>query len=177
MAAVPKITSIEQLVDALDSSSREKGYLKIMRSIAIPANEFEKYYTWSDEHYTRNCLSRTDDYELLLICLEKGQRSPIHNFDSQDAWIHPISGKLKEERYLPSQFGPGLEKVSSVLLGENEFSYMSGAVGIHRYSNAYDARSVSLNLYSKPVDKWQVYDKKTGASTEQKVSYDWKMGG
>jgi len=44
-------------------------------------------------------LARTENFEVLLICWEKGQSSPIHDFNSQEAWIHPIVGKLREERF------------------------------------------------------------------------------
>ena len=127
------------------------GVLQIMKQVDIPREEYEKYYSWSDEKYARNVLERNNEFEILLICWEKGQLSPIHDFNSQEAWIHPVQGWIKEGRF---KINPGddasLEKVSSVLLGTDEYSYMN-QVGIHRYSNAYEVRPFSLNVYSKPV--------------------------
>ena len=167
-----KITSVEQLIDALNRADEFNGYLHIMKLIDIDEREFEKYYTWNDEYYTRNCISKTDNYELMLICWEKGQRSPIHDFDSNEAWIHPIRGRLIEERFRLPRNGEGLEKVSSVVLGPSEFSYMTEPISIHRYINIFDSRSVSLNLYSKPVTKWKVYNEKTGEYSEEPVFCD-----
>src|SRR5690606_30719654 len=118
---IDKITTMEELVDALKNKPKEVGYLEIMKSIDIPLGEFERYYTWNDNHYTRNCLIKTDAYELLLICWEKGQTSPIHDYSSKEAWIHILQGELTEECFHKTE--NGLEQVSSVHLGPADFSY------------------------------------------------------
>ncbi len=167
-----EITTVPQLVAALaekDSQPNPMKVLDIMKSVNIPQKEFERYYTWDQERYTRNVLMRNEKLELLLICMEKGQSSPIHDFYAQEAWIHPIVGRLREERF---KINPGddvrLEQISSVLLGTEEYSYLN-QVGIHRYSNAYEARSVSLNVYAKPLMEWRVYDETTTNSTVHKT--------
>lgn len=167
--SISKITSVRQLVEALQNKSFGVSYLEIMKSIDIPEQDFERFYTWNKEHYTRNCLVRNESFELLLICWERGQKSPIHDFDANAAWIHTIRGRLKEECYRLTE--EGLEKVSSVLLGTSEFSFMSHPITIHRYYNNYESRSVSLNLYSKPISKWKEYDLQGRAITRE-VSYD-----
>ncbi len=171
MEAIPtKITNVQQLVEALKNKDQGISYLHIMSSIDIPEREYERFYTWKLSHYTRNCLVKTADFELLLICWEKGQQSSIHDFDSREAWIHPLRGRLTEERF---RLKDGrLEKVSSVLLGTSEFSYMTDPIAIHRYTNSYESRSVSLNLYAQPIEKWNEYDEKTGKVVAKNVSYD-----
>lgn len=159
------ITTVEQLVQEL-SKCKEEGphVLDVMKSTKISRTEFQRYYSWSDDKYARNVLARNDEFEVLLICWENGQSSPIHDFDAQEAWIHPVEGMLREECFKINPNDDRLEKVSSVLLGTDEFSYMK-QVGIHRYSNANNARSVSLNVYRKPVNKWQVYDESSSDCT------------
>ena len=140
-----------------------------MCRVDLPREELETYCTWDDENYVRNVLARNDEFEILLICWEEGQSSPIHDFNSQEAWIHPVHGWIKEERF---KINPGddirLERVSSVLLGTEEYSYMN-QVAIHRYSNAEEGRSVSLNVYSRPVTEWRVYDEETSNSIVKKT--------
>lgn len=160
------INTIEELILRLCAVyGNQVRVLDIMRSIDIPREEFEHYYHWRDDRYARNLLARTADFELLLICWEKGQESPIHDFNSQEAWIHPVVGKLREERFKINYEEDRLEQVSNVILGTSEFSYMN-EVGIHRYSNAYEARSVSLNVYCKPVTQWKVYDELNAGTAE-----------
>ncbi|WP_420318581.1 cysteine dioxygenase [Ekhidna sp.] len=159
------IKTVEQLVKELSTCEDcSQHVLDLMSYVNIPRKEFERYYSWADEKYARNVLARNDDFEILLICWEKGQSSPIHDFNAQEAWIHPIEGLLREERFKINADDDRLEKVSSVLLGDEEFSYMSH-VAIHRYSNANNARSVSLNIYHKPVTEWHVYDENSSNST------------
>ncbi len=165
------ITTVAELVDTLKNKPAGSSYLNIMKNIEIPQREFERFYTWSDEHYTRNCLVRTDEFELLLICWEKGQESPIHDFDSHEAWIHPIHGQLTEERF--RLYDNKLEKVSSVILGTSEFSFMTDPIAIHRYINSYESRTISLNLYAKPIGKWKEYQASGEmTATSKDVSYD-----
>lgn len=166
-----QITSLEDLIKSLNDKDTETSYLEIMQSMKIENREFEKYYLWKDERYTRNCISRTDNYELLLICYEHNQATPIHDFDFQEAWIHPIMGRMLEEKYRVEKNGSGIEKVSSVILGTTEFSYMD-EINIHRYSNIYEGRSVTLNLYVKPVKKWRIYQERSASSNIVEVSYD-----
>ena len=160
-----KITTVEGLVQAL-SQCDERGthVLDVMANVEIPRAEFQRYYSWNDDKYARNVLARNKDFEALLVCWEKGQSSPIHDFNAQEAWVHPIEGMLREECFKINAEDDRLEKVSSVLLGTDEFSYMK-QIGIHRYSNAYSARTVSLNIYRKPVTEWHVYDEDKADST------------
>ncbi len=165
-----KIRSVRQLVEALRKNPSGQSYLHILKSIDIPLGEYEKFYTWNPLRYTRNCLVRTADVELLLVCWEKEQQSPIQDYDTQEAWIHPVQGRLKEERFRFSE--RKLEKVSSVLLGPAEFSYMAAPIALHRYINHFETRSVSLHLYAKPIEKRKEYKEETGEAVETAVSYD-----
>ena len=164
------IKTVDELIEVLENSTTEGNYLRTMQSINIPISEFEKYYTWNPDAYTRNCLLKTDHFELLLICYEKGQETPIHDFDSQQAWINTVQGKIKEWQLRIAQDGKSLEQLSSITIGCEDYSFMN-KVGIHQYKNVYEARSVSLNLYSKPIESWTQYDKNAKAKTI-KVNYD-----
>ena len=164
------IKTVDELISRLKQKSPVENYLDIMEHIDIPLREFEKYYTWNKERCSRNCLVKTEDFELLLICYEKNQQTPIHDFDSNQAWIHIIQGQLSEERFRVSEFGKSLERLSLMTLGVKDYSFMS-KVGIHRYKNINNARSVSLNLYCKPIESWTLFDE-NAKSKEVKVSHD-----
>ena len=165
-----ELNTVKDLIDAL-VNRKEESYLAIMKSARIPASELEKYYSWSDDHYTRNQLIKTDDFELLLICFEKGQQTPIHDFNTEAAWVHTVKGKLNEERFMIDHSSGKPEKVSSVILGTNCYSFLSGQVSIHQYTNIYESRTVSLNLYARPIEKWTEYDEEDGSMTEKTVVY------
>ncbi|MGB0166381.1 MAG: cysteine dioxygenase, partial [Luteibaculum sp.] len=164
---------VAQLINELHTCQLDSScYLDTLKRMDIPLREFENYYSWNEENYTRNCVFQNELFEMLLICFEKGQGSPIHDYDSHEAWITVVQGKLREEKFRKHPKGRGLEKVSSVNLVPGDFTFISGQVGIHRYYNIFENRSACLCLYAKPVERWKVYDEKTGDFTEKAVWYD-----
>ena len=168
-----KIKNLDELILVLNNceiNKSENCYLYAMKRMNISLHEWEKYFTFRKERPARVCLSTTEDYQLFLSCWEKGQEGSIHDIDSEEAWIHPICGKLKEERYKLSN--NKLEQVSSVLLTPQSYSYMQKSKTIYKYINAYENRSVSLHLYSRPVKRWREYDKNTGISSMVENKYD-----
>jgi cysteine dioxygenase len=110
--------------------------LEILDRIAIPVEDFEPYSRWNDKHYTRNCIARTDEFELLVICYEPGQSTSIHDYNTQEAWVHPIMGSVVEERFEPPTEG-GLRKISSAKLVTDSFSYLHNGRSIHRLHQQY----------------------------------------
>ncbi len=168
-----KARTLNELIRRLEMCSGDHCYLDVMRESEVPVSEFERHYHWNDEHYTRNQLFENDKFELVLICWEKGQRSFIHDYDAHDAWVHPISGRLREECFVKDAKTGVLEKVSTVQLSPKDFSYMGGKINIHRYLNENEGRSVSLHLYAEPVKEWTTYTDE-GEALKTEVWWDGK---
>lgn len=167
-----KIESIDELILVLNKCEIDKTkdcYLNAMRRVSITFTKWEEHFKFSDEKPRRVRLSKTEEYDLFLSCWEKGQEGPIHDIDSEEAWIHPICGKFIEERYKLSH--NKLEQVSSVLLTTQSYSYMQKSKTIYKYINAYESRSVCIHLYSRPVTVWREYDKLTGQTSKVEHKY------
>jgi len=156
-----RIPTVDELVSTLKKGPGTGVYLSILQRSSIPSEHFLKFCTWNDKHYTRNCIARTDDFELLVICYEPGQSTSIHDYHTEEAWVHPIMGSVVEERFEPPIQG-GLRKVSSAKLVTDSFSYLHNGRSIHRFINNTDERAVTLNLYARPLIKWKVYDERSG---------------
>lgn len=155
------IHSLDQLIRALRSVKDHSGYLRLLERVDIAPVEFEPLCQWDPKRYTRNCLDRTEDYELLLICYEPGQRTSIHDFATEEAWVHPVMGTVVEERFEPGT-GGHLRRVGSSRLDRDSFSYLHNGRSIHRYTNDSGDRAVTLNLYARPLRTWKVYDERSG---------------
>ncbi|TXC85333.1 cysteine dioxygenase [Luteibaculum oceani] len=157
-----KIKSLADLVRELNSCSLDSScYLDTLKRMELNTSELEQFYSWSEDNYTRNSVYENELFELIVVCFEKGQKSPIHDYHSNEAWITVLSGKMREEKFRLHPQVKKLEKLSSVNLLPGDFTFISGQVGIHRYYNVYETRSVCLCLYSKPVKTWRVYDEST----------------
>ena len=66
--------TIDELITVLSEGERTT-YNHTIHSIKFPANTFDKYSSWSDECYTRNCIINNEQFELILLfkyrCIEK----------------------------------------------------------------------------------------------------------
>lgn len=171
----PHIHTISALLSALEGGpSGTTHYLSILKSLKIPTAQFERHFHWRSDRPCRVGLARTEAYELVLICWEANQTTPIHHYDTNEAWIHPLEGHLKEERFIRGSQGTGVEKVSEVMLGSTEVSYMNANMNLHRFSNQYSQRSVSLHLYAKPIDYWREFQEASYTFGIRKVGYDYE---
>ncbi len=161
------ITKVSSLILEL---SEAINYSEIIKRIQIPFSEFSEYLNWNEQYYTRNCIVRTDQYELLVLCWEPGQFSPIHSHNKQECWVYIVEGELNELQFqlnkqnLPEQF-----KAES--LTKNNFYYTNDDLGLHSLSNLSSNRCVSLHLYAKPIDECQYFSEETNSFKTKSLNY------
>ena len=162
-----KITTINQLIKALsDSSAKELN--NIYNYLNIPFSEYEPYLFWSNENYTRNCIVRTEKYELLLLCWEKNQYTPIHSHNEQECWVYNVKGEFEEIRYAIN-LGKELIQQTNFKLNGGHFSYMNKQLGFHVLKAK--EQTISLHLYAKPIDECLVYNEDSKAFEITQLTY------
>lgn len=163
------ILSINDLVTALSEGERTT-YNSIIRSIDIPTSEFENFCSWSDDCYTRNCIIENDKFELILLCWEPGQKTPIHDHGGEECWVRAVRGEFEEVIYkMDDNDEPQL--VKSDISKTNDITYMIDFMGFHSLQNISDERSMSLHLYAKPIKTCNSYDEATGKIIHRELSY------
>lgn len=158
------IDSLAELVRVLDRELHPAGYTDALLRASFPPEELASFIQWNSRHYTRQCIHRASEYELMLIGYEPGQSTSIHDYDSQMAWIKPLQGSVLEERFKAATNGK-LKPHGEKILGIGSLSYMAAKTCIHRHSNAGKGRAITLNLYSRPIRRWRVYDERTGLAS------------
>ena len=77
---------------------------------------------------------------------------------------------IEEQGY--TQPTPIQEQAIPIVLDKHDFSYMCEGTDIHKYSNSFDGKSVSLHLYTGAVDKWKSYNPETDSWNNKLVLYD-----
>jgi cysteine dioxygenase len=162
--------SLDDLITALLEGDRAT-YNQIIHSIKFSSNAFDKYVSWSNECYTRNCIIYTEKFELILICWCKGHSTPIHDHDGEECWVKVIKGEFKETIYKENESG-ALDIVKTIISKQNQVTYMKDFMGFHSLENLSDNKSMSLHLYAKPIRKCRIFDAELNTFVLKELEYD-----
>jgi cysteine dioxygenase len=165
------IHSLEQLLEVLPKCSGQE-YVEVAHKMEIPVSDFKPYAHWSPEQYTRNCISRTDKYELLLLCWEPGMDTPIHCHGGEECWVYALQGSIIEERFdYPGRQKEDLAMVQSSTLKEDAISYMNDNMGFHKLINNGSGRAMTLHLYMNPIDECRIYNQEKEEFELKRLEY------
>lgn len=164
------LNTLSELVQVLDEVDR-KNYTSILKSLQLPSAEFEKFASWSDTCYTRNCIAENEKFELILICWQEGQETSIHDHGGEECWVNIIEGDFIEHIYKKNDEGK-LELVKTSKSKKGGVTYMVDFMGYHSLKNTSQARSMSLHLYAKPIRNCNVYDSENNSFSRKELSYD-----
>ncbi len=141
--------------------------LEFLRRNRVNPASLAPYLYFSRVHYTRNLIRKTKLFELIAICWEIGQTSPIHNHRDQSCWMAMPYGKLQIHNYTLIEKDPAtgycaLGSSNQFLMDPNSPQEVDPQEPIHQVRNlaAFGSRAVSLHIYSKPFDSCEVYDLK-----------------
>ena len=158
MSEHDRISTMERLLLELEALAPGQDHLDILRRLDLDMKTLEPWCGWNARRYTRTCVKRTDDLELLVVCFEPGQRSSIHDSDSAMAWVHVVSGELLEERFIRKE--GELVRTDTFDLKPGAYSVMHVGEGIIRFTAPDKERAVALSYYARPLRKWNVYSER-----------------
>lgn len=139
--------------------------VRLMSSYNSRPEEWQIYAMGDDSRsYTRNLVDKGNGKSNLLVLVwSPGKGSPIHDHANAHCVMKVLYGRLKETLYdwpegTRGEGGKcGCEMDGSAtppkvrretVYGENEVTYMSDALGIHRISNP-DSERVAISLHCK----------------------------
>jgi cysteine dioxygenase len=166
------IDSIEQLIKVLENS-KASDFAKLSKSLKLKADDFIEYSSWDDKSYTRNCISRNDHYELLLLCWNPKQDTPIHCHNGEECWVYNLQGAFEEIRYdFKDDNKEELIETTRHPMQPREISYMHDKLGFHSLHNRSNIRGMTLHLYMDPIDSCRVFDNQQNGFIRKDMSYD-----
>lgn len=164
------VQSLKELIECLNHAApSHQG--KILKQMNIPISDFEAYASWDKEGYSRNCLHRTNEYELILLCWNKGDVTPIHGHDGQKCWVYQIKGQISEIRYANDASGQ-LVETNKTQLNPGQLSFMNEAMGYHKLTNDTDGRAMTLHVYVSPINSCEVFNAESNAFVVKELEYD-----
>ena len=166
------ISSLEELLDELPECSGS-DYVRIAKNMVLPASDFNDIQSWSQEGYTRNCIERTESYELILLCWEPDQYTPIHCHGGEECWVYVLQGDVEECYYEEHpKSGLPVPKGFPNIRRQGQLSYMNDEMGFHTLKNITSGRAMSLHLYMNPIDRCRIYDTEEGDLKWKEMTYD-----
>ncbi len=166
------INSFPILIEEL-SKNNKKNYTSVLKKIAISEETINSFSSWSKDHYTRTCIFRNQNFELLLICWEAGQFTPVHAHNNQDCWVYMVSGELCEKKFTLNN--KKLNKINESILHPKDVSFVNDKLFYHSMCNNSSERSISLHIYAKPIDCCDCYNETEEKFTPKKLTYTQKI--
>lgn len=177
---------VQEVVEDLCSIPAEKFTLDrlddYLTGMILDQRSLEPFLHFRDNAYTRNLIFRNELFEVLVLCWDVGQKTPIHNHRGQLGWMSVQQGMLSILNYkrLDCSAACHLDRRwSKVALaddipiaGVGFVAHVSKQETIHQIFNdpAFDQRAVSLHIYSKPFDSCVVYDEARQMCMDKRLS-------
>jgi cysteine dioxygenase len=135
------------------------------------------------ERYTRTRLHRSAAFELLLLCWDRGQATPVHDHDGQAGWFTVLEGALGVQEYdreggpadlrSLAETSPGGLRLHEgrryVVEAGRSVAEAEGPETIHRVGPV-GGRALSLHLYAGPLDSFLVFDRERGTARRLPVA-------
>lgn len=157
--------------------------------------DLEPYKHWNPGKHTRNLIFRNDMIELMLICWNVGQITPLHTHNGQLGWMAMVDGRLVVENYRlrgcnkpENQQVVGMDcTAGATSIDMEKLDTETVAPGgplntvdkehtIHRILNPaeWNEPAASLHIYSRPIDSCVVFDLEAQRCFRREMSYDYQ---
>lgn len=137
---------------------------RILSDVRLDTREWQQYATFRRGRYTRTLVGYDAKFVALLLCWERGQRSPIHDHAGASCWVKMLAGSIEEVRFSRADDGRLVEVGSSMFdASQNDVSYMNDSLGVHQIINpSSDEQAVSLHIYAPPFQQCRIFAPTTG---------------
>jgi len=161
--------TLSDFINKLDNTEPEE-LPKLLKSFSLDTIDFEPYKLWKKDGYSRNCIKRNRYYELILLCWNPGDKSPVHNHNGQKCWVYQLEGTISEIRYEESN--NKLTETQKLSLYPSRLTYMDDNMGCHRLVNDSDEPAVSLHIYMSPIDSCEYFCEEDKIFKKKTLKYD-----
>lgn len=164
--------------------------LEFLTQTPLTAEALSPYVRWNPQTYARNLIYRDEFFEVLALCWLPGQRTPVHSHNGQLGWVTVVQGELvcRDYRFVRSQqkddrapvaADSASRRVDVELLG-SATCHADGSVALvdrrrttHQLENLERSiqGSVSLHVYSKPIESCVLFDEPTRCWERRTLQY------
>lgn len=165
------IASFEQLIQALDQTPPKRKHTdQILQDLALTPEALTPYSHFCRDQYCRNLIYRHKNWELLLLCWQPGQMTPIHDHAGAEGWVYLVQGSLREEVFELDPATKLYRHHHFIDASEGDVTYINDSIGLHRIINQGQTPSISLHLYSPTVSECQYFDESNWEAKTRSLS-------
>lgn len=162
---------IEYLSNLPEEDFSAKSVFKLMKLVNIDPEEIKKCINFSSESYARNLFYKDSRFEVLIMCWDKNQKSPIHDHDMSFSVEKIFSGKIINTNY--HRVEPDSDELSEadsqdLSVGDVIFSVPGE---IHKIEPGNNSPAVSIHLYSPPLKQMKFFNLENKTSQWAKLGY------
>ncbi|MEO8216217.1 MAG: cysteine dioxygenase family protein [Acidobacteriota bacterium] len=164
-----------------------------MTRFEIEPDDLQPYINWVADRHTRNLIFRNEMIELMVICWNVGNITPLHTHNGQLGWMVMTQGRLVVENFRQvdcnrpeNQQVVGMDCLAgatSITMEtlDTELCEPGGPLNtvdktqtIHRISNPaeWNTPAVSIHCYSRPIDSCVVFDLEAQRCFRRDLKYD-----
>jgi cysteine dioxygenase len=168
----PKLAPLIEYLDSLRGRADLDKLSSLLASLNVTREDLGPACIFGTGAYRRNCISRTEHYELLALCWRSGHTTPIHDHSGVSCAFRVVEGVGTEIRFTVSASGlicPGQ-------VNQMDPGYVCAAedADIHQVANmqAPGEDLITLHIYSPPISKMHTYTFVCGKGAENTNSYD-----
>jgi len=152
--------SLTNLIEVLKSDRAAMGAAKmraILERLVVPVEAVQAYARFSDKRYARNLVHKTEQFEIMVMCWNAGQRSSIHDHAGSLGGLKILQGELTESLFDKAPNGM-IRSLSSVDYAAGDTRVEETSL-IHQISNLQveDRRAISVHIYVPPLVRMNIY--------------------
>ncbi len=196
-----EIMQIDSFIEKLRGFEKDiitrDSVLDFCSSVQITDSSLAPYTHFDEKFYTRNLIYRDDLFEVMTICWQPGQKTPVHTHNGQLCWMIPQSGNLgvvdykwmgcdhpENQNVVGIDCLAGSDHTKVEVVREVE-ACAGGPVltadklqTIHRLYNLSETseRAVSIHIYSRPIDSCVAFDMQKNQCYRRQLAYFSKYG-
>lgn len=107
-----------------ETVGNEEAY-ELIKNANIPEDEWRPYAFFHKSKYTRNLIASGDNYDMILLCWNKGMASAVHDHGGSNCWMKCLHGDMRETLY-ENHEGKPLHVLKKSDLAAGQLAYIHG---------------------------------------------------
>jgi len=151
------LTQVRDALLALPHPFKREEVHRVVSRLSATPDELVRYQHWSSEKYTRTRFYDGPRFEILVLCWNEGQMSPIHDHARSICSMLVLEGAATTTMF-EVRDGALVEEATTVL-AERQLTTVYGG-DIHRVGNPKGSgqRLITIHFYLPPIAEMLVWD-------------------